>query len=49
MAVRQRPRDWAAEQTDHPGEVIEAALAHVVQNKVEAPARGQACSSAGGC
>ena len=29
-------RDWAAEQTDHPHEVIEAALAHVVQNKVEA-------------
>ena len=30
-------RDWAAERTDHPREVIEAALAHVVQNKVEAP------------
>ena len=29
-------RDWAAEQTDHPREVIEAALAHVVSNKVEA-------------
>ena len=29
-------RDWAAEQTDHPREVIEAALAHVVQSKVEA-------------
>ena len=29
-------RDWAAEQTDHPREVIEAGLAHVVQNKVEA-------------
>ena len=29
-------RDWAAEATDHPREVIEAALAHVVQNKVEA-------------
>ena len=28
--------DWAAERTDHPREVIEAALAHVVQNKVEA-------------
>ena len=29
--------DWAAEETDHPTrEVIEAALAHVVQNKVEA-------------
>ena len=29
-------RDWAAEKTDHPREVIEAALAHVIQNKVEA-------------
>ncbi len=29
-------RDWAAEQTDHPREVIEAALAHIVPNKVEA-------------
>ena len=29
-------RDRAAEMTDHPREVIEAALAHVVQNKVEA-------------
>ena len=29
-------RDWAAEETDHPREVIEAALAHVVHNKVEA-------------
>ena len=29
-------RDWAVEITDHPREVIEAALAHVVQNKVEA-------------
>ena len=29
-------RDWAAEKTDHPREVIEAALAHVVGNKVEA-------------
>ena len=26
-------RDWAAEETNHPREVIEAALAHVVQNK----------------
>ena len=32
-------RDWAAEETDHPREVIEAALAHVVQNKVEARLR----------
>ena len=29
-------RDWAAEETDHRREVIEAALAHVVTNKVEA-------------
>ena len=29
-------RGWAAERTNHPREVIEAALAHVVQNKVEA-------------
>ena len=28
-------RDWAAEETNHPREVVEAALAHVVQNKVE--------------
>ena len=29
-------RDWASEETDHPWEVIEAALAHVVGNRVEA-------------
>ena len=29
-------RDWAAEETDHPQEVIEAALAHVVRNQTEA-------------
>ena len=29
-------RDWAAEETDHPREVVEAALAHAVGNKVEA-------------
>ena len=29
-------RDWAGEETDHPREVIEAALAHVVGNRVEA-------------
>ena len=34
-------RDWAAEETDHPREVIEAALAHVVRNRVEA---AYACS-----
>ena len=32
-------RDWAAEETNHPREVIEAALAHVVQNRVEAAYR----------
>ena len=32
-------RDWAAEETDHPREVVEAALAHVVGNKVEAAYR----------
>ena len=29
-------RDWAAEKTDHPREVVEAALAHAVRNPVEA-------------
>ena len=29
-------RDWAAEETDHPREVVEAALAHTVRNPVEA-------------
>lgn len=29
-------RDCAAKETHHPREVIEAALAHVVQNEVEA-------------
>ena len=29
-------RDWGAEQTDHPREVLEAALAHKVPNAVEA-------------
>ena len=28
-------RDWAAEDTDHPREVVEAALAHVVGNQTE--------------
>ena len=43
--IQQRPlppgfrstfRDWAGEETDHPREVFEAALAHVVRNRVEA-------------
>ena len=29
-------RDWASERTNHPREVIEAALAHVVRNQTEA-------------
>src|SRR5258705_12021302 len=32
-------RDWAAEQTAHPGDVIEMALAHTIANKVEAAYR----------
>ena len=32
-------RDWAAEETDYPREVVEAALAHVVRNRVEAAYR----------
>ena len=32
-------RDWAADETDHPREVVEAALAHVVHNAVEAAYR----------
>ena len=32
-------RDWAAEQTSVPREVAEAALAHTIENKVEAAYR----------
>lgn len=32
-------RDWAAEQTATPGDVVEAALAHTIKNKVEAAYR----------
>ena len=32
-------RDWVAEQTNYPGEVAEAALAHAIPNKVEAAYR----------
>jgi integrase len=32
-------RDWAAERTNFPSEVVEMALAHVVSNKVEAAYR----------
>ncbi|MCY4635427.1 MAG: hypothetical protein OXG04_13140 [Acidobacteria bacterium] len=38
--LRSSFRDWAAKETGHPREVIEAALAHVVQNKVEAAYAG---------
>jgi hypothetical protein len=31
--------DWAAERTAHPREVVEMALAHAVENKVEAAYR----------
>lgn len=32
-------RDWAAERTDYPREVAERALAHTIDNKVEAAYR----------
>ena len=32
-------RDWIAEETQHPGEVAEAALAHVIGDKTEAAYR----------
>lgn len=32
-------RDWAAEETDYPGEVIEMCLAHAIRNKAEAAYR----------
>lgn len=32
-------RDWASEETSHPSEVIEMALAHAIRNKVEAAYR----------
>ena len=32
-------RDWAAERTSYPGDVVEMALAHAVKNKVEAAYR----------
>lgn len=32
-------RDWAGERTNHPREVAEQALAHVLENKVEAAYR----------
>jgi hypothetical protein len=38
-SVRSTFRDWAAERTNFPSEVVEMALAHVVGNKVEAAYR----------
>ena len=38
-------RDWAAEETDHPREVAEAALAHTVRNQIEAIRSGTAFRS----
>ncbi len=32
-------RDWAAQETDHPREVVEAALAHKVRNQIAAAYR----------
>lgn len=32
-------RDWVAEETNHPGEIAEMALAHTIKNKVEAAYR----------
>ncbi|NVN10657.1 tyrosine-type recombinase/integrase [Nguyenibacter vanlangensis] len=37
--LRSTFRDWAAEETDHPGEVAEMALAHAIGSKVEAAYR----------
>ena len=36
VGFRSSFRDWAAEETNHPREVIEAALAHAVTNQTEA-------------
>ena len=32
-------RDWAGDRTDHPRDVVEAALAHTIKNKAEAAYR----------
>ena len=37
--LRSTFRDWCGEATDHPGDVAEAALAHVVRDKTEAAYR----------
>ena len=38
----------AAEEIDHPREVVEAALAHALRNPVEAACAARTCSSADG-
>lgn len=38
-------RGWASERTNHPREVMEAALAHAVRNQTEAAMHGRICSS----
>ena len=40
-------RNRAADETNHPREVVEAPLAHVVANQTEAAYRGPTCSSGG--
>ena len=32
-------RDWAGDRTDHPRDLVEAALAHMIENKAEAAYR----------
>lgn len=39
LGFRSSFRDWVAEETNYPGEVAEAALAHTIPNKVEAAYR----------
>ncbi len=41
-------KDWASERTNFPNEVSEAALAHVVGDKVEAAYRRGDCLRSGG-
>ena len=38
-------RDWAAEQTNHPREVAEAALAHTILTRLSGPTGVAICSS----
>lgn len=41
-------RDWAAEKTNFPARVVEVALAHTLQNKVEAATTARICLIDGG-